>query len=574
MGVSFGLQRMRLADGSVIEPPMDGMTVLIGPNNSGKSLLLREIYQMLHTHPGELENRRWINSLDIYKEGSGEEFITWLERRGRQPRTDPRTGRTYLPGGPGSSEPGLEIPQAVRLWNNLTIGPLLHFLVIGHWTAERLNDQSGSSQWDFSRPPTHPTQKLWENKAAHALFSNWIESAFGEPVTINRYEQAIRLQLGSTRMEDTPPPPPPELRDAYARLPFLADQGDGMRAFVNIALHTLVTAPPVIIIDEPEAFLHPPQARLLGRYLAMFTPSPCQIIVATHSAEFLGGVMEGNSVSQSARPLVLARISRTGGVPASRFLPSEAVGEILSAPLLRYSNIISGLFHDGVVLCEAEGDCAFYAATLDAVRAAGPHENLTFLHVNGKARLSDAAKKLRACGIPTAVIADLDFLNEATKVKQALASLGGNWDDVKDDFQVLQTHASSAVVVRPAAEIKREIVEIIGNPRGREVLSQQKLDKIIDHLKMANGWKTLKSSGLAGLNGEPHNAVKRLLDYFAARGFFLVPVGELECWVRNVSGSNKSLWLERVFSEGHHKEPSGDLREFITGIVSYLVSAQ
>ncbi|MEV0989569.1 hypothetical protein [Streptomyces sp. NPDC049949] len=37
-------------------------------------------------------------------------------------------------------------------------------------------------------------------------------------------------------------------------------------------------------------------------------------------------------------------------------------------PSLRYSNIISGLFHDGVVLCESEGDCQFYAASFDVTK--------------------------------------------------------------------------------------------------------------------------------------------------------------------------------------------------------------
>jgi ABC-type cobalamin/Fe3+-siderophores transport system ATPase subunit len=46
MTVSFGVAKVMLSYGTVVEPPLDGMTVFTGPNNSGKSLLLREIVPM------------------------------------------------------------------------------------------------------------------------------------------------------------------------------------------------------------------------------------------------------------------------------------------------------------------------------------------------------------------------------------------------------------------------------------------------------------------------------------------------------------------------------------------------
>ncbi|MET9113044.1 AAA family ATPase [Streptomyces longwoodensis] len=568
--MQFGLSKLHLVDGAVVEPPLDGMTVFTGPNNSGKSLLLRELVQQLQVHPGQVEPLRWINAVEIYREGSGEELIAWLESRGHEARRHPQTGRRHLPAPYDSSEPGPDIDAAIINWSRTQVGPLNHMLVSTQWTQDRLANQTESRQWDLRQPPSHPTQKLWEDRATHTRFSQWFEDAFGKPIAINRFIPEIRLQVGSTGLADTAPPITPELREAYSALPYLAEQGDGMRAFANIMLHTLVTPPPVIVIDEPEAFLHPPQARLLGRYLAMYAPSQCQVFVATHSADFLHGVLEGNANIGNRRPLSLVRISRVSGVPESRILSPEVVSDILDTPLLRYSHIISGLFHDGVVLCEAEGDCAFYAATFDAVRGTGQHGNLAFLHVNGKARLSDAAQKLRACGIPTAVIADLDFLNDSAKIRQALTALGGEWDRVKHEVRTLQEHASSSVISSPASEIKKEIASIIGNASGRIALSQHQIDKITELLKTANGWKILKSSGLTGLSGDPHNAARHLLEYFASLGVFLVPVGELECWVRTIPGSNKSAWLTRVLDEGHHQNPSNELQEFTARIVSYL----
>lgn len=159
----------------------------------------------------------------------------------------------------------------------------------------------------------------------------------------------------------------------------------------------------------------------------------------------------------SPKGLSLARISRKENEISAKTLNSESVRDILDNPLLRYSNIVSGLFHDGVILCEAEGDCHFYAATIDALRKSGQHENVTLLHVNGKARLADAAHKLRTCGIPTAIIADLDYLNDENKLKEAVLLLGGDWNDIDAEMDYLRKHVSSSVTARPAAEVKRRL---------------------------------------------------------------------------------------------------------------------
>lgn len=84
----------------------------------------------------------------------------------------------------------------------------------------------------------------------------------------------------------------------------------------------------------------------------------------------------------------------------------------------------------------------------------------------------------------------------------------------------------------------------------------------------------LKISGVGGLSGEPYNAAKRLLEYFADLGVFIVPVGELEYWVREISAARKNVWLARVFEEGWHKRPSVELRGFISRITDYLANVR
>ena len=65
-----------------------------------------------------------------------------------------------------------------------------------------------------------------------------------------------------------------------------------MRSYASVILHLLAPiTPSILLLDEPEAFLHPPQARLLGEIIAAERPSRAQLVVATHSPDVLHGLM-------------------------------------------------------------------------------------------------------------------------------------------------------------------------------------------------------------------------------------------------------------------------------------------
>lgn len=564
MGFSFAVGEFHLADSTVVTPPGDGMTVFIGPNNSGKSVLLNELAIAAASYPGAISPRRWIRSLDISTNGSTDEFRAWLHEQGEKPTAPPERELVYS----GDHDAPTALSTLVNAWESRNFGPIGRFLVVHKGSQDRLSNHTDSSQWNFDFPPSHPTQYLFDDRDAHQEFSAMIQAAFGEPIAINRYEHQIRLQVGHPGMADEVPPPSPELRAAYRRLQTVNEQGDGFRSFVNLLLHTLVRPRPVIVIDEPEAFLHPPQARLLGRNLAERTPSPCQVFVATHSSDFLSGVLEANS-----KPVSLVRISRTAGSPQARVLQPEAVTDILRTPALRYSNIISGLFHDGVVLGESEGDCQFYAATIDVLHKGRPNDNLVFLHTNGKAKIIDTAQRLRDCGIPVAVIADLDLLNDRYLLRRVLERFGDSFAEIEADVAILEKHASSTITANSAQEIKEEINKILGNPGRGAAITDGQGTKIKNLLKTSGAWKGLKRGGLRSISGtNAYGAVQRLMEYFAGRGVFLVPVGELEGWVPEVPSGDKSKWLARVFEEEYHLSPADELADFCAKVSTYLSS--
>jgi hypothetical protein len=264
----------------------------------------------------------------------------------------------------------------------------------------RLNLVGSTNVHDYrTEIPQHPLHRMFMDKELEEKLSRLTYRAFGQILCINRYVFQIDLRMGQPTLPLTLPPASQELLDQYMALPLVSNQGDGVKSFVGLLLHTIIPDQTVLLIDEPEAFLHPPQARLMGRILANDTPPASQIIVATHSQDFLQGVLES-----PARKIKLIRLSRNpDGSAATLALEPDRVRELWSYAQIRYSNLLDGLFHSGVVVCESDADCQFYEATLDLILdfilANSSDHDLLFTHVGGKARLPKALRELGTFGV-------------------------------------------------------------------------------------------------------------------------------------------------------------------------------
>ena len=193
----------------------------------------------------------------------------------------------------------------------------------------------------------------------------------------------------------------------YAGTRRMEEASDGVKAYTGILSAVLSTDFDLILIDEPEAFLHPPLARRLGFFLTdIARERKSTVFASTHSADFLAGcVQSGSSVD-------VVRLTYDQGVAGARLLSSSRLTTLMRDPLLRSTGVLSSVFYRGAIVCESDTDRAFYSEVNDRLLrfSDGGVEDSVFLNAQNWQTCANITAALREMGIPAASIVDLDVL--------------------------------------------------------------------------------------------------------------------------------------------------------------------
>jgi hypothetical protein len=120
-------------------------------------------------------------------------------------------------------------------------------------------------------------------------------------------------------------------------------------------------------------------------------------------------------------------------------LNSPEVRELWSNPILRVSNVLDELFHERVILCEADSDCRFYSTVFNNIRSGVLVRDPFFVPVFGKDRFPTLIKAFTQLHVPLRVVGDFDLLGTTDKVKETFAALGGSWSDVEMDYKSIDS---------------------------------------------------------------------------------------------------------------------------------------
>lgn len=527
MGFRWGISSITFSGGEEIPLGFGSVLILIGPNNGGKSRALRDI-ETFFASPDAA--RPVVPSVTPVREGTAELFLQWLEDR--YPARVDAQGRRHFRTKGGD----LTADRVQRVWDRgETLREAQAFLMHRLGTEDRLTITNRVPPIDpYNDQPQAYVHVLQANDDFRQTASQEVRNAFGVDLIINwGAGSQVGFHVGDEpgRDRDRDRVSQEYLNDLN-RLPRLDWEGDGIRSFVGGLLAALCGAHPILMIDEPEAFLHPPQARRLSAALARTAKElGRQLIIATHSADVVRGALE------ASQQVSVCRITRDTtperDVNHASLLESKQLEELWSKPLLRSSAAFDGLFHEGVVVCEADADCRFYEAILRRMEVQGRTDraaDLYFVHGGGKGQLATLARAYRSLGTGTAVIADLDLLRNKDEIAAVVDALGANVAETSGLFNGAHSALSSSPPVTSFEDFLSGARAILDASERTGTLSPAKRKDLQGLLEDAADWSQAKKYGIAKLRGGALRDAETLLDKWADIGLFLVPVGELECW--------------------------------------------
>lgn len=529
------------SDNTKITIDKNDIVVLVGPNNAGKSASLKEAATLLRTKNNK---GKVLKDITIDKEGDETELISFLDSFSKK-----EFANNPLPTYQGYKFSIYE-SSAKGNWNNFQNGlsELVTVFVNTLTTEERLKAANPPKSIKITtQSPQHPIHFLQKNDGLEKQFSEYFKQAFGTDLIVHRNAgEEVPLYVG---IKPIPCNGEDRVSEGYLRelekLDLLHQQGDGMRSFVGVLLNAFISNHSILFIDEPEAFLHPPQARLLGKMLAKDLPSARQLFLATHSEDFLKGLLDA-SVSN----LKIIRIQRDNTINKVSVLNSSDINNIWNDSLLRHSNVLNGLFHSKVVICESDSDCRFFSAVLssqyDSTESIAP--DILFIHCGGKHRIPTAIKALKKLNVQLKVVSDFDVLNDTNPLKEIFEDLGGAWIDVENDWKLVKNEIELKRPEFLTADIKKEIENTFQSTTER-IFPKEKIIQIQKALKKASAWSEAKEVGKAFIpSGNATQAFERIQVKFKDKGLLILEVGELESFVKSI-GNHGPKWVSEVLTK-------------------------
>lgn len=551
---TFGgyIRQITFNNGENFEVSPSDIVVFVGPNNVGKSQTLKDIYQLCESSNN---NSVVVSSIKIEKEDSS--LQSYLEKFSNVQVNGPNkyyTGLSY------SIYSGI-----VDSWkSNETYGELRNFLIGYLTTLNRLTICEPAPNIRRDETYQSPIHYAAFNEKYKKKLSHDFERAFEKHIVPNQlFGSVIPLAIGDDVKIESDKESASSMIYSYAEklasYPQVQNQGDGIKSFVGIMLYLMIDHYRTFLIDEPESFLHPPQAKIMGEIIGQTLSEHQQVFISTHSEEIVKGLLE-----VCPERVKMIRITRTGNVNNFSILGNENFKKIWGDPLLRHSNIMASLFHKTVVLCESDSDCRLYSIIDSYLKQKEGHFSETmFIHCGGKQRMAKIVFSLKELNIDVKLVPDLDVLNDETIFKTITNSFGISWEALEKDYRILISNLGNGRSIK--REEARAAIEAILNKNRNDVLSNKESKDIQEVVKTKSIWSDLKKSGVRGFpHGDAALAFEKMNSILKENGIYVVPVGELESFIPTVGGHGPN-WVNSVLETYPDLENSiyNEIKEFI-----------
>lgn len=535
-----------------LEFDVSPITVFVGPNYSGKSKLIREIADLVR-QGRPLADNVILDDAD-FRPYSTDEASDAVDEVTLTPNLGEVLQPDHIIVGRYAARTQVPRPQLIDALTQFSTSPqnshlrqwagqwFLNFgvrLLDGQSRIGLSNDQSFG---DLSLAPQSSFQAVFRDDALRQEIRDIIFKAFGQYLVFDpTHAGKIRLRLSSSPPESLEQEQGLTQKAAtfHSQATLLGQASDGAKAFCGILIEIMAGQPDMLLLDEPEAFLHPALSYQLGAEVArQLQGTSKRLFVSTHSSNFLMGCVS------SGTPVNVVRLTYRDGVATARHLSNDQLSAIMRNPLLRSAGVLSGLFFENVVMTEADTDRSFYQEVNERlIRAEDPRgiPNCLFINANGKDAIPVIIEPLRKLGIPVAAIYDLDFLKDGGAVATRRLTATGVPPSMQPSVNTARSSVKSAL---EAASVNFK-----------------------------------KEGGLSVLTGGDLTAARSYLSQLSSFGTFLVPIGEVEHWLAHLGiTGHASNWLipmfERMGEDGAASDyvypANGDVWDFMGEVKNWL----
>lgn len=533
-------------------PLQPSITIFVGPNNSGKSLLLNEIRNFCKAARQSNIILDHFAVMCLSREEIDDIFQNIKQPFQFNECVEP--GHSVVTLGADRHQVNDEEFYHAGLYADADILRFARFYLKSYFVtldgATRINHLGAQGRGDL-KYPTHALPKMFVDDVKRSKWQAIVNDAFQLYPGIDATEgDVFSVKFGRT--------PPLRERTLEADIidwmrgarPITA-VSDGVKAFAGIMLEIYAGDPKIIMIDEPEAFLHPSLSRILGKELATAARTEGKFVfAATHSADFVMGAVQSGAVVN------IVRLTYSGGTASARLLPNAELRTLMNDPMLRSVGVLSGLFFQNVVVTEADADRAFYQEINERLIAARDPRGIPhalFLNADNHQTIPRIMAPLRKLGIATAGIYDLDVIK-----------LGG------DEW--------------------RHKLESASFPRMQQQSNLNLRKTVHDLLKSASPSNAAKPDDFFKTNGgisllvkDDLETARNFCDDLDRYGMFLVRDGEVEAWLTHLGAPSKSNGWRAAIFEAMGSDPekpsyllptNGDVWDFIGSVAKWMNDPQ
>jgi putative ATP-dependent endonuclease of OLD family len=249
----------------------------------------------------------------------------------------------------------------------------------------------------------------------------------------------------------------------------------------------------LLLIDEPELYLHPQAIEVVRAALSKLAGSGYQVIITTHSA---------NMISREDAPntLLIRKSAVHGTICYPRIIDAVNIAindaQHQSEALFALSNSSKILFSERVVITEGKTERTILPAVFSNTFGTTPGEDkIGFVDIGGTPNIPDTMKVLRSMGVPCKAIVDLDF---AFRIAPNKGLLAPNHEDLIACKNILQELKNGGHIGLDADGLPTRH-NGISAATAFEILAQQKnaincITRLHDELKAADVWLWTKGA--------------------------------------------------------------------------------